>query len=61
MDTYILLKITLNNWTCSRLLKLRLRINSTKELKSLDLIMVVNTMPAMTDLVNNVQVHLLNT
>ena len=37
------------------------RINSTKELKLSNLTVVVNTMENMTDLVNNVQVHLLNT
>ena len=60
-DIYTSLKRSLNHWTCSRLLKLRLRINSIKELKSSDLTIVVNTMTDMTDLVNIVQVHLLNT
>ena len=61
MDTYTSLKRSLNHWICSRLLKLRLRINSTKELKPSNPTMVVNTMADMIDMVNNFKVHLLNT
>ena len=61
MDTYTSLKRSLNHCTCSRLLKLRLRMNSTKELKSSNVTMMVNIMVDMTVLVNNVQVPLLNT
>ena len=61
MDTYTSLKSSLNHLTCSRLLKLRLIINSTKELKPSNVTMMVNTMADMTVLVNNDQVHLLNT
>ena len=54
MDTYTSLRRSPNHWVCSRFLKLRLRINSTKELKSSNLTMVVNTMADMTDPMNNV-------
>jgi len=41
-------------WMCSNLLKLKLKINSTKELSLLDLTMVVSTMADMMDQVNSV-------
>ena len=60
MATFISFMKSLNHWKCSNRSKLKLKINSTKGLKTSDLTMVVNTMVSMTVQVNNIQDHLLN-
>ena len=49
MHTYFLYMKSHSLWMCSNLLKLKLKINSTKELSLLDLTVVVSTMADMMD------------
>jgi len=54
MHTYFLYMKSHSLWMCSNLLKLKLKINSIKELSLLDLTVVVSTMADMMDQVNNI-------
>jgi len=55
MHTYFLYMKSHNLWMCSKDLKLKLKINLTKESRVSDLTMMVNTMADMMVQVNNVR------
>ena len=54
MTTYIFSMRSHSPWICLKILRLKLRTNSAKESKVLDLTMVVNTIANMTVQVNNI-------
>ena len=60
MATFILFITNHSLWMCSKTIRLKLRINSTKGLKGSGLTVVASTMADMTDQVNNVLERLLN-
>ena len=60
MTTYISSMKSHNLRICSKILRLKLKINSTKESKVSNLTIVVNNMTDMMVQMNNIQDHLLN-